>query len=248
MTYEQLMVELFQFSSPTYYKWKKHEKRKIFDLLEYAFEKTDLEEYIQTNKISKFKMIEEFKLILQGSKVDYLDFVVKQLKHSSEFDFFTDFYYRFLSYIDYIKDNSTNSDVEFQKVFQLRDALPSFMINTKFETQSEHEKYMLQHKVRFINNFDQNTSNFVILNITSDFAYISKQDEVIMSDEYCKIGIIHGLMFAIYKYHPSLDYQEKIKLLGTVVGIDSSIVFDKLQWKIIEATYDKIIEAIKSHE
>ncbi len=246
MKKDEIFSDILGCSVSGFYKWKK-QNRRIIDLLENYFSLQDLNEFINTGKISKFEMIEEFKWILQGSKMDYLDFVGNQLKHSNEFDFFTDFYYRFLVYIDCIKDNSTNSDIEFQKVFQLRDALPGFIINTKFDTQSEHEKYTLQHKIGFINNFDQNTSNFIILNISSDFLYISKQDKAIISDEYRKIGIIHGLMFAIYKYHPSLDYQEKIKLLGAIAGMDNSIVFDRLQWKSIEATYDKIIEAIKSY-
>jgi len=58
VTYEQLMVELFQFSSPTYYKWKKHENRPIFNLLDYAFSKSDLEEYVKTGKISKLDSLE----------------------------------------------------------------------------------------------------------------------------------------------------------------------------------------------
>ena len=37
MTREKIMTELFEFSSPTYYKWTKQDKRKIFDLLNYAF-------------------------------------------------------------------------------------------------------------------------------------------------------------------------------------------------------------------
>ena len=43
MTNEKLMVELFGFSSPTYYKWSKHEKRRIFDLINYAFSNNELE-------------------------------------------------------------------------------------------------------------------------------------------------------------------------------------------------------------
>ena len=30
MTQEKIMIELFEFSSPTYYKWIKQDKRKIY--------------------------------------------------------------------------------------------------------------------------------------------------------------------------------------------------------------------------
>ena len=53
MTQEKIMIELFEFSSPTYYKWIKQDKRKIFDLLNYAFSNHDLEEFIKTGKINK---------------------------------------------------------------------------------------------------------------------------------------------------------------------------------------------------
>ncbi|MBP7769646.1 MAG: hypothetical protein KA055_00835 [Aliarcobacter sp.] len=55
MTYEKLMIELFGFSSPTYYKWSKHEKRKIFDLLSYAFSNSELEEFLNSGKITKIE-------------------------------------------------------------------------------------------------------------------------------------------------------------------------------------------------
>lgn len=51
------MVELFEFSAPTLYKWKKHEKRKIFTLLDSYFSKKDLEEFLATGKMSKLETL-----------------------------------------------------------------------------------------------------------------------------------------------------------------------------------------------
>ena len=51
MTREKIMVDLFDFSPPTYYRWTKHEKRKIFDLLDYAFTNEELEEYLNIGMI-----------------------------------------------------------------------------------------------------------------------------------------------------------------------------------------------------
>ena len=56
MTKEQIMVELFEFSAPTYYKWTKKEKRKIFDLLNYAFTLEELEEYLASGKTKTTKL------------------------------------------------------------------------------------------------------------------------------------------------------------------------------------------------
>lgn len=242
----KIMTDLFQFSRQSWNNWKK-EERPIIALLEKYFTKEDLEEFLETGRISKFEIIEEFKWLLQGSKLDYLEFINKHLKHSNKFDFFTDFYYRFLVYIHTLQNNPKHSDVEFQNIFQLNDALPSFLINHSFTHLNELEAYQLQYKVRQINNMDQNTTNFILLSISNDFQSLTQQTNIQFSDEYRKQSIIHLLMFCIYKYHPNLDYEEKINLLGRVVGMDASIVFDKMQWKIIEVKHNKIIEAIKTY-
>jgi len=74
MTREKIMTELFEFSSPTYYKWTKQDKRKIFDLLNYAFTNNELEEFIKTGKINK---IEEL-----GNKSQLFDLAIKFYKTS----------------------------------------------------------------------------------------------------------------------------------------------------------------------
>lgn len=72
MTQEKIMTSLFEFSSPTYYKWIKQDKRKIFDLLNYAFSKHDLEEFINTGKINKIEEI--------GNKAQFFDLANKFYK------------------------------------------------------------------------------------------------------------------------------------------------------------------------
>lgn len=248
------IIELLQISNVSYYRWKKAPKRegdnkppKIFELLEKYFTEQELQEFLDTGKISKFEIIEEFKMLLLGSKLDYLDFINKYLKHSNDFDVFTDYYYRFFVYINTIQHSPKRSDIKFQNIFQLSDALPSFLINNSFTHLNESEVYKLQEKIRQINSLNQNTTNFILLNISNDFQLLAQQQTGIQfSDEYRKQSIIHSLMFCIYKYHPNLDYEEKINLLGSVLGMDASIVFDKIQWKIIEVERTKIIEAIKT--
>ena len=60
MTREKIMVDLFEFSAPTYYKWTKHQKRKIFDLINYAFSDEELLEYLTTNKIQRIEKEKNF--------------------------------------------------------------------------------------------------------------------------------------------------------------------------------------------
>lgn len=246
MKKEEIFSEILDCSVSGFYKWKQ-QNRPIIILLEKYFSNDDLIEFLQTGKISKFEILEEFKALLQGSKFDYLAFVKKYLKHSNEFDLFTDFYYRFLVYIGDLRNRQTDLDIEFQNIFQLNDALPSFFINNSFAHLNELEMHQLQYKVRQINQMGQNTTNLILLSISNDFLSLVQQNGQI-SDDNRKLSVIHSLTFCIYKYHPNLDYEGKVKLLGRVLGVDASMlyeVFEKITWKTAEADYSKIVESIK---
>lgn len=80
MTNEKLMVELFGFSSPTYYKWSKHEKRRIFDLINYAFSSNELEEFLKTGKISKIENVGKESQLLDNAIKFY-----KKCKHITNY-------------------------------------------------------------------------------------------------------------------------------------------------------------------
>ncbi|MDX4047531.1 hypothetical protein Q6A75_01160 [Aliarcobacter skirrowii] len=80
MTKEMIMTKLFQFSAPTYYKWKKHDKRKIISLLEYAFSDDDLIEYLEYGKISKIEDIGNLDYLLDLSMKFY-----KFLRHITNY-------------------------------------------------------------------------------------------------------------------------------------------------------------------
>lgn len=250
MKKEDIFSEILDCSVSGFYKWKK-QNRPIIVLLEKYFSNDDLIEFLATGKISTFEILEDFKMLLQGSKLDYLGFVTKHLKHSNEFDFFTDFYYRFLAYINKTQLSPKDSDIKFQNIFQLNDALPSFLISNSFTHLNELEIYQLQYKIRQINQMDQNTTNLILLNISNDFQSLVQQTSVQISDEYRKNCVIHSLIFCIYKYHPNLDYEEKINLLSKVLGTDGITVFEvfeKITWKMIEAEYGKIVDSIKTYK
>lgn len=247
MKKEEIFSEILDCSVSGFYKWKQ-QNRPIIILLEKYFSNDDLIEFLQTGKISNFEILEEFKMLLQGSKFDYLSFVTKYLKHSNEFDFFTDFYYRFLVYISDLRSQPKDSDIEFQNIFQLNDALLSFLINNSFAHLNELEMYQLQYKVRQINKIDQNTTNLILLSISNDFQSLVQQTIGKISEDYRKLSVIHSLTFCIYKYHPNLDHEEKVKLLGRILGVDAAMVyevFEKITWKTAEAEYGKVVESIK---
>lgn len=106
MTYEQIMTQLFEFSIPTYYKWKKHQKRKIFDLLMYAFTKDDLEQFLNTGKISKCENINRLPEILKLlTKYTTKDLRVFLAKSYSDNDVLSGTYLRLKKFSEYKKED-----------------------------------------------------------------------------------------------------------------------------------------------
>jgi hypothetical protein len=80
---EQLMSELFGFSTQSYFNWKRDAKtkRKIIDLLDIYFSKEMLEEFLNTGKISKLELIklsetEEFKFTAKERLQELIKFFV----------------------------------------------------------------------------------------------------------------------------------------------------------------------------
>lgn len=80
MKKELIMTKLFEFSAPTYYKWKKQDKRKIIKLLDYAFSNEDLMEFLENGKISKIENISNQDYLLDFSMKFY-----KLLRHITNY-------------------------------------------------------------------------------------------------------------------------------------------------------------------
>lgn len=88
MTKEQIMTELFEFSAPTYYKWYKKEKRRIFELLDYAFKQSELEEFLETGKIKKLEKNKLKDQLFGSVDYDYVDFVLNDKTNTSKSYFY----------------------------------------------------------------------------------------------------------------------------------------------------------------
>ena len=56
MTLKEIIIKLFCFGTPTYYRWKS-ENRPVLQLIEQYFTKVELEEYLKTGKIKKYELI-----------------------------------------------------------------------------------------------------------------------------------------------------------------------------------------------
>ena len=79
MKLEEIYMELFNFSRPTYYKWKR-ENIKVIKLLEKYFSKEDLEEYLETGKVSRYENLDNLDSDLLERHIAY------ELKHKLYLD------------------------------------------------------------------------------------------------------------------------------------------------------------------
>ncbi len=134
MTKEQIMVELFEFSAPTYYKWTKKEKRKIFDLLNYAFTLEELEEYLASGKIQKIEIISNNEALVNKIK----EFKDKLIENSNTFIA--------NNVLEKIKEHYINNDKKID-IEELRFEL--FNLNNYYFIECANEKF-----VERLNDFD----------------------------------------------------------------------------------------------
>ena len=252
MKKDELYSTVLGCSVSGYYKWKK-QNRFIISLLEKYFTKHDLEEFLEKGKISKFEILEDFEMILLGSKIDYLKFINENLVLDFKYDLFTDLYYRFLIYLD---DVQRSENMEIYKTWIVGDAIPGFFIKHNAATDKEGETDKLQYKFGLVNDFDQNMSNFIRLSLSRDMLPLATNNigsNIEISEEYRQSAVHHVVLYNIYKKYPTLSYQEKMLKLGEVYGFDlnnqSADTFKKIismpnGWKMAEIDIEKYLKKI----
>lgn len=77
---DEIYTQLFQFSRPTFFKWKR-EKVPVMQLISKYFQKEDLEEFLQKGFISKFEKFEDYHL-----DPVFEDYVIQNLKRINRLD------------------------------------------------------------------------------------------------------------------------------------------------------------------
>ncbi|MCT7588981.1 MULTISPECIES: hypothetical protein [Aliarcobacter] len=98
--------------------WKK-EKRLIIDLLEKYFNKEDLEEFIEKNKVSKYDFVNEYSFVSCinfSEKLKILKTEYKQNLNAYQYDYFL-YFTNFI--LDYIKNGYQNEDKQWKGTNQL---------------------------------------------------------------------------------------------------------------------------------
>jgi hypothetical protein len=252
MKRDELYSTILGCSVSGFYKWKK-QNRLIISLLQEYFSDSDLLEWVKNQKITKLELIKDFEMILLGSKIDYLKFINENLLLDFKYDLFTDLYYKFLIYLN---DMQRSEDVENYKTWIVGDAIPGFFIKHTISTEKEHEVDTLQYKFGLVNDFDQNMSNFIRLNLSRDMLPLATNNigsNIEISEAYRQSAVHHVILYNIYKKYPTLTYQEKMLKLGEVYGFDlnnqSADNFKKIismpnGWKMAEIDIEKYLKKI----
>lgn len=217
MTFKQTMAAIFNTAEGTYYKWKR-ENRLIITLLEKYFSQEDLEEYIKTNKISKFELLKEQELTQQYAANYYLNIFLQRIGSigDTNHEVFADLYFNVLV-------NSKNS-IQEQTVFKPFSIQKSALL---YLSQNDIRHKDLEYEVipkfaagiELLDEFECYTNQFVLSCILQEFdplVQVLKKDNRL--DEKEKVeGYLHALLFHIYKHHTNRTREEKREFLAQII-------------------------------
>lgn len=96
---EKQVLELFQYSRNTYYVWKR-QRRPIILLLEKYFSEQELQEFLDTGKISKLEKSKVCDELLTHYRSIYFDYIHNKMRSISNLhDHLLQYYFQYLYYI-----------------------------------------------------------------------------------------------------------------------------------------------------
>jgi hypothetical protein len=270
MTYEQLMVKLFQFSSPTYYKWSKHEKRPIFDFLTYAFSKNDIEEWLNTSKISKIEILKGEESVFIYSRNKYLSIFTNPLGSLGDTinKDFMDFYFNVLVF--------AKNNIEDQAVFEPFDIQRSSLLystknNFTYEASESEIIPKFEAGLEKLGQFDCYTNQFLYTNLMQEFKPMMQVDLEHLDLDQKVEAYLHTILFKLYHTHRDKNAEEKRELLVEIIEtlyisaqkniqekeLQSAPIFNlsaddisfdqllKKDFKLIQKEFDKLLQAIE---
>jgi hypothetical protein len=111
MKLDEVMSKLLGSSIPTYYNWKR-ENRKIIKLLEKYFSKEDLEEFLETDKISELDNLKNLDNMLITEYTNFINPIVYKSKHiilTVDKDYRAIYsYFPIFIFFEYIENNAHN--------------------------------------------------------------------------------------------------------------------------------------------
>ena len=262
MTFKETMAAIFSTAEGTYYKWKR-EKRPIIALLEKYFTKQDLEEFLQTGKISKFEVIQEQEHTYRYAKRQYFNVMesIGSLGNIVNKDFM-DFYFNVLVYA---KNNMER--LTLYSPFDMQRASILFATERGFVVESKENTPLpaFEAGIELLGHFDCHINQFLFANIMQGFQpmlSIEIDDSEFRYDAKVE-AYLHALLFALYEAHPDNPAEEKRVILFTVLNefygfFNLSTVSEqdfeqtsldtmlKMHFDMVQKHFDKLLEAVRS--
>jgi len=242
------IIELLNISDVSYYRWKK--ERKIFDLLEYAFSSSDLQEFLDTGKILGLELCAEDKEENFYSNTQYLHIFLDQDK-SSRFAKSSDYGYDFyFSTLLKIKNMLGGEPIPFMSIYEY-----AWMI--LYEAVSDSNSFSKNEIIPIFSEFGCGANKAVKMNLYHNFEpMIRIARENLFSEEEKKEAYIHALSFNLYSLYPKKSFTEKKHLLKTLLyslfpedikEIENGVFlnpFIEINIDLIEKNYNLIIKAL----
>ena len=178
MTFKETMAKLFSTSEGTYYKWKK-EERPIIKLLEKYFDKADLEEFINENKITKIDKFKSLEILLNSNTKSYDEFFSKIYIKGTFEDTVKDIssyknsiiykYFKFLT--------DKNNDI--QKLISIK-SFNSRLLHYFFSSSNiENEYYLGDELIAYISNIYTSTQYSILYFYLSNFEDYYRYDDLL---------------------------------------------------------------------
>lgn len=167
---EKTILNLFQYSRATYYSWKR-EKRPIILLIEKYFTKEDLEEFLQTNEISKLKNLDYYENILN---LQLITFYRKNFDFGTNAEKFNHFFWEFIYYYKNKIISFSSNNLDENKILLNEYLLDYYTykleINKKTNTYpNDYLKNKLSHFITLMQEPSRELINFLIKNIELNF-------------------------------------------------------------------------------
>jgi len=257
--------KLLQNTVRTISNWK-IEKRPIISLLEKYFSKEDLEEFLDTGKISKFELLKEKNSILNYAGMQYINIFRKRLVSIGDIvnRDFVDIYFNVLVF--------AKNDIVKQSVFKpftISKATLIYLSRNNIEHKSSDNEIISKLEAGFerLEEFDCYTNQFLLSNIMQDFTPMIQIAESGLLDKNEKTeAYLHAILFHLYNEHQDKIAEQKREIFVDVFIAmllsnnknntldiamnEENTSFDTLvrsNLELVEKNYDKIIEAIKSY-
>ena len=157
----------------SYFNWKKQE-RPIISLLEKYFTKEDLEEFLNTNEISKMKYLNHYEEILN---IEFITFYREKFDTGENAKKFNELFWNFISLYKNKLISQNNENFKVNKII-LNELLLDYytlLIDENKQTNKYPDEYIkskVSHFITIMQEPSVELVNFIITNIELDFVQI----------------------------------------------------------------------------